>query len=203
MERYGEGLLEDAVLVLELYLKGAESLVLAVSFAERCNKYSQTLWQTLIEYCLGSDDGTKETSVTQEDGTLFGSLLEAAALSGADLAHLVKQIPTGMAIEGLRPRLVAAVADYRLKLQMHESADAIAVTEKIALLRECGHRMRRGVFFDAQSQPAYPDSGDTEVLVGKRRQKQLDESGKRGLPSTLRTTMRQDRHRLAYSIPIR
>lgn len=203
MERYGAGLLDDAAMILELYLKGAESLVLAVSFAERCREYSSTLWQTLIEYCLASEDDKQDDYSSKENGTLFGSLLEAAALSGADLAHLVKQVPTGMAVEGLRPRLVAAVADYRLKLQMHESADAIAVAEKVALLRECGHRLRRGVLFDAQSQPTKPNWGDTVDSAERRRSKKPSGSREHGLPSTLRTTIREDRHRLAYSIPIR
>ncbi|KAI2511979.1 hypothetical protein MHU86_2495 [Fragilaria crotonensis] len=75
---------------------------------------------------------------------MFGSLLEAAALCGADVA-LWSPAFRGMNIEGLRPRLVAAVADYRMKLTMHEAAAEVCRKDRIGLLRELGHRSRRGL----------------------------------------------------------
>ena len=130
--------------ILELYLLGARSLMLSVSYAQRTTSYSSVLWARLIDFCLSA---TEESETVRSDGSLFGSLLEAAALSGADLAKLVQQIPMGMGIEGLRPRLVAAVADYRMKLQLHQSSASIADTEKKDLLLELNHRLRRGMLF--------------------------------------------------------
>jgi len=207
MEHYGNDTADDAAVVLELYLKGAQSLMLAVSFAQRATRHSSTLWHSLIDYCLGTQTSSggggedSKTDVKKENGLLFGSLLEAAALSGADLAHLVKQIPHGMGVEGLRHRLVAAVADYRLKLQMHETASTIAVSEKISLLSECSHRSRRGVRYEAS-----PKTKRSNSASATKRGEALLKNGDsvtKVLPSNVRPRLRPDRYSLAYSIPIR
>ena len=98
----------------------------------------------LVSYCLQKKEPTSEKSVG--DRSLFQALLEAAAQCGADLAHLVSQIPEGMQIDGLRPMLLAAVADYKLKLNMHESSADIMTQDKVELLREMAHRSRKGLF---------------------------------------------------------
>ena len=87
IEHYGDESESDAREVLDLYMNAAQSLVLAVSFAQRNQTYSSVLWSALIDHCLVND---KEANNSQEqlDGSLFGLLLEAAALSGADLANL-------------------------------------------------------------------------------------------------------------------
>jgi hypothetical protein len=159
MENFGNDSEEDALLILDLYLKGAKSLMHAVSFAQRTKDCSTALWEILIDYCLAtSSDPGKNARDASTDGSLFGLLLESTALFGANLAHLVSQIPPGMSIEGLRPRLVAAVADYRWKLQMHEGAAEVATSEKIDLLREVAHRSRRGARYhpsDRIERPAW------------------------------------------------
>jgi len=145
MERYGDETEAEARQILRLYMECAKSLVLAVSFAQRNESFSSILWDVIMQYCLSGNQRKEGRAEEKVDGSLFGALLEAAALSGADLAQLVTNIPPGMAIEGLRPRLVAAVADYRLKLKMHESASKAASQEMINILRELTHRSRRGV----------------------------------------------------------
>jgi vacuolar protein sorting-associated protein 41 len=146
IENYGNRSEEEAQQILSLYLNGAKSVMLAASYAQRNKDHSKVLWETLIEYCLlGGDGQLDDVTHSVADGTLFGTLLEAAALCGADLARLVTSIPEGMNIEGLRPRLVAAVADYRMTLSMHQAATDICKTDRITLLRELGHRSRRGV----------------------------------------------------------
>jgi hypothetical protein len=201
MENYGDDAEAGARVILQLYLKGAMSLMLAVAYAQRVKEYSSALWETLINHCL-SDTTKRLSGSAGADGSLFGSLLEAAALSGADLAHLVAQIPPGMAIEGLRPRLVAAVADYRLKLLMHKSSAEIASEEKITLLRERTHRSRRGMRCELSSQskiqmlPSLTKEGATEGLA------QEDETPQARLASR-RTKERTDRYSLAYSLPMR
>ena len=160
------------------YMKGAKSMVLAVSYAQRTISHSNVLWNTLIDYCL-----------THESGRLFGSLLEAAALSGADLANLVAKVPHGMAIEGLRPRLVAAVTDYRLKLKMHETASQGARQEMISILQELGHRSRRGTryMFSIAGQPKSSGLGTEEGRSKETSEREMT-------LSTLRPTQRRDRH---------
>jgi hypothetical protein len=167
-------------------MKGAKSLVLAVSFAQRTPSHSSRLWTTLIDYCIA-----------HESGRLFGSLLEASALSGADLASLVTKVPPGMSIEGLRPRLVAAVADYRLKLKMHETASESATQELISILQELGHRSRRGAryMFPITDLPKLKSTGmETEKGSSEEAKESREPQGQKVLVSTLRTIERRDRH---------
>jgi len=212
MEHFGDDSEEESRLILDLYLKGAQSLMLAVSYAQRANDHSSVLWNILINHCLSNTKGNspsfddikdkQRVGSVAIDGSLFGSLLEAAALSGADLAHLVKQIPPGMAIHGLKPRLVAAVADYRLKLQMRHTSSEIASSEKIALLREVAHRSRRGMRFEKMNErrrlPSATTAGDNPD--GTNEQAPVARFVWR--PSQ-HTTKRHDRYQLAYSLPIR
>lgn len=110
------------------------------------------LWDSLVSYCLDPKPqltrkrkGKKKDSISdKEDGHLFGALLEVAARSGADLSHLVSKIPKGMQIEGLRPRLIASIADYRVKVQMHKAAAEVLNKDKVDLLRELAQKSRRG-----------------------------------------------------------
>lgn len=201
MEHYGDESEAEAWLILELYLKGAMSLMLAVAYAQRVQHHSSTLWKILINHCLA---GTTKLSKNRSsaDGSLFGSLLEAAALSGADLANLVAQIPPGMAIEGLRPRLVAAVADYRLKLVMTESSSAIALDEKIALLRERTHRSRRGMRCEPLEIIPWSMEEGAEQLVATVLEKDTPTATDAQLTS-VRTKERNDRYSLSYSLPMR
>ncbi|KAL3904556.1 MAG: hypothetical protein SGILL_010019, partial [Bacillariaceae sp.] len=135
IENYSEQTEKEAIGILNLYLMGAKSLMLSVLYTQRQKEHSSLLWDKLISYC------TDKAS----DGILFGELLEAAAHSGADLSRLVGRIPQGMDVEGLRPRLVAAVADYRMKLEIYQAASAAGSEEEISLMREIAQRSRRGV----------------------------------------------------------
>ena len=202
IEHYSDETEAEAKGILDLYLEGADSVVLAVSYAQRQRQHSAALWEKLISYCLSAD------VAKGRNGLLFGSLMEAAALSGADLARLVEKIPPGMVVEGLRPRLVAAVADYRLKLNIHEAAATVAAVDRNVLLREVTHRSRRGVRYQRS------DLGVGKELLMKASMKtsgeqQPSESEKSNqiltvLPKTLRTVERQNRsNTLANSLPMR
>ena len=152
VERCGSGTEDDSRTILQLYLEGAKSLPLAVTYAQRNKDHSTMLWDSLVSYCLDPKPqlsrkrkGKKKESVAdKENGHLFGALLEVAARSGADLSHLVSKIPKGMQIEGLRPRLIASIADYRVKVQMHKAAADILNKDKVDLLRELAQKSRRG-----------------------------------------------------------
>ena len=144
MERSGKGDKEDSRKILNLYLEGVVSLPQAVEYAERNISHSSMLWDDLISYCLNTKENGGKGTATKSDGALFGSLLEVAARSGADLALLVSKIPTNMNIDGIRHRLVASISDYQTKLNIHESAFAVLSHDKVALLREQYHRSRRG-----------------------------------------------------------
>lgn len=137
--------IEDAKTVLNLYLEGVVSLPLAVAYAERKTSHSAMLWEILVSYCLGTTTTTTTIKTPETSGVLFGSLLEVAARSGADLAHLIVCVPPEMCIEGIRPKLVAAISDYRLKLKIHQSASDVFLSDKVSLLRDQCHRARRGL----------------------------------------------------------
>ncbi len=149
IERSGSGSEEDAKEVLTLLLEGAVSLPLAVEYVERNTPLSPMLWEALVTYCLDAEvDEPTENVEREKNGQLFGCLLEVAARSGSDLAHLVSKIPTGMSIHGIRSKLVTAISDYRFKVKINESAAKILSNDKVGLLREQCHRSRRGIRID-------------------------------------------------------
>jgi len=195
IENYGDKSEEESYQVLDLYLKGAKSVMLAVAYAQRNTEYSNILWETLIKYCLeGEESKMTEYEEGKIDGTLFGSLLEVAALCGADLALLVTSIPQGMKIEGLRPRLVAAVGDYRMKLKIHEASLETCSEDRMSLLREVGHRSRRGM---RQRQP-------TNSLVIPPSQNSTKSSNSDPSDQAKRRPIeRPNRYRLSVRLPMR
>jgi hypothetical protein len=203
IEHYSEETEAEARGILNLYLEGANSVVLAVSYAQRQQRYSSLLWDKLISYCLTNDASKSKMEGTKagRNGLLFGSLLEAAALSGADLARLVEKIPPGMVVEGLRPRLVAAVADYRFKLDIHEAAATASATDCNELLREVTHRSRRGVRYNKL---ALPDPKSAAVKI-KRQNAEISEEPPllSSVPKSMRTVERRNRYSLAHSLPMR
>ena len=190
IEKFGKGTLDEAKEVLNLYLLGAKNLLLAVAFAERDTKHSKDLWQMLVAHCTISDP----SSDASEKGALFGSLLQAAAQSGADLSSLVSSIPEGMSIEGLRPKLIAAIADYRHKVQIHEYTAEALVEDKVSLLRELIHLFRRG------------ERANGDCIVSRGSKNDLS-SSKRSLlqlkRSKLGATTMTTRHPNLFSLSIR
>ncbi len=124
IENFFDGSVADAKEILQLYLCGAKkkTMFMAVAFTERNTTYSSILFDMLVEHCT-TPDPTSNANQNSAMGSLFGSLLEAAAHTGSDLASLVSRIPEEMSIEGLRPKLIAAITDYRYKVKMHEHAD--------------------------------------------------------------------------------
>lgn len=151
IEKFGSGDFEDARKVLQIYLLGAKNLFLAVAYAERNTTHSSALWEMLITHCTEGEG----------HGVLFGSLLEAAAHCGADLSSLVAKIPEGVAIEGLRPKLIAAVTDYRYKVKIHEFESNILTDDKVSIIRELSNLSRKGYRRDATPNPRN-DAGKTE-----------------------------------------
>jgi len=170
IDRCGSGTEDDSRIILQLYLEGAKSLPLAVAYAQRNKAHSKMLWDSLVSYCLDPKPqstrkrkGKRKESISEkQDGHLFGALLEVAARSGADLAHLVGEIPKGMQIEGLRPRLIASIADYRVKVQMHKAASHVLNKDRVDLLRELAQKSRRGTRIEGRSFAGEKESVNNE-----------------------------------------
>lgn len=195
IEYYGSETQDDAMAILKLYVEGAKSVMLGVAYAQRTKRFSTLLWDKLVDHCLSprTSDG---------DGMLFGALLEAAALSGADLARLVAKIPPGMEVEGLRPRLVAAVADYRLMVDIHQAASDAAAEEQVSLLREVAHRSRRGARYNF---PTFANSQYTfdDLRQGESKDAEEEEGKPTMLDRKLRPLERTERKRFTLSLPLR
>lgn len=202
LEHFGGGTEAEASLILDLLLRGAKSLMLAVAYAQRNADHNYFLWEILIDFCLGKTPDAGYQLKNRNDGALFGSLLEAAALSGADLATLVTKIPPRMSIEGLRPRLVAAVADYRLKLSMHECTSSVAFSEKASLMKESAHRSRRGMRGEWEG-----TDSESHLLLMSNSPAPLKQQTKTvqicALPASLRPIHRSDHRSRTLSVPIR
>jgi hypothetical protein len=94
----------------------------------------------LLSYCL---DDKNDSSPSSSRGNLFGTLLEVAARYGSDLAFLISQIPEGLQVEGIRPKLVSAIQDYRLKVKIHDAVNTISCADKVHLMRDLHHISRR------------------------------------------------------------
>jgi len=194
IENYSNESEAEAMGILDLYLYGADSITLAVGYAQRQSQHSARLWDELIDHCLSK---SSTAGGKAQDGILFGALLEAAALSGADLARLVSRIPEGMVVEGLRPRLVAAVADYRFKLDIHEAASLASSAERDNLLRELNHRSRRGARYQLPTTPrrASPKTVSHDAPIAQ--------NGEFIMPPFRRPRERRDRHSIGCSFLIR
>lgn len=165
IERSGAGTEKDSKQVLYLYLEGVVSLPHAVEYVERNSRHSSLLWDILVSYCLNTNEVRGKE--IQSNGKIFGSLLEVAAKTGADLSHLVSKIPANLRIDGIRHRLVAAISDYQMKVKMYEGAYKILSNDKVELLREQCHRSRRGTRVDlsAPSQKIVPEEKNDDHNV--------------------------------------
>jgi hypothetical protein len=144
MERSGKGNEEDAKKILTLYLEGVVSLPHAVEYIQRNPRMASELWEYLISYCLNTKESGKKSRV-------FGSLLEVSAQVSGNLSSIVARIPKKMKIQGVRKKLVNAIADYRLEVEMHNICMDIIGADKVSLLREQCHRSRRGTRVDLVS----------------------------------------------------
>ena len=78
-------------------------------------------------------------------GEKLGELLESAAVCGADLSKLVAKIPKGIAISGLKEKLLAAIKDYKNVLAIHSNSEKVGENDHLQLLRCKSQIIRRGV----------------------------------------------------------
>ena len=90
IENFFDGSVADAKEILQLYLRGAKKLFMAVTFAERNTTHSSILFDMLVEHCTPPDP-TSDANQNSAMGSLFGSLLEAAADTGSDVSFALLQ----------------------------------------------------------------------------------------------------------------
>lgn len=192
IEKSGRGL-DDAIVVLKLYLDEVKSLSRAVTYVESTKDVdSEThdiLRGILVEYCINND--------------VFGDLLEVSALCGADVAMLVSNIPKSMFIDGLRPKLVKAVENYRLQLDMYEATSRLFEEDKICNLRDFAHRSRKGRLVNKER------PGDTIILPIQKQSLSAKSivrekmEGKYHKKRSMSLFYRHERSRQSQALPIR
>ena len=66
-------------------------------------------------------------------------MLQSASSCGAELSQIIKQIPKGMIIKIIIPKLVNTTSDYKLQVEIHEHISFMWVYVKVCLVRERVH----------------------------------------------------------------
>jgi hypothetical protein len=122
---------DDAKTVVNLYLVECESVMLATNFAEAHSASREVLWEIVVAHCLKNEK--------------LGELLECAASIGADLSTLVAKIPKGMEIKELKAKLLNSIDNYRVLVECHRAVADVASADRLCLLRNKSHIVRRGV----------------------------------------------------------
>ena len=92
------------------------------------------LWEDLIQHALRSP-------------AHVGELLEHVG-GRVDPLRLIKRVPNGMAIEGLRDRLVKIIADYSLQCRLREGCNRILTSDLSALFAKLHSAHTAGTAID-------------------------------------------------------
>ena len=124
---------------MSLYLINCSSVYLGIKYATNHSTQKEMLLTLVVTHCL------------QDGGKKIGQLLESASEVGADLSRLVREIPTGVEIDGLKDKLLKAISDYRQFLNLNAETLAIAGSERLHLLQTCSHTVRRGTRVSAKA----------------------------------------------------
>ena len=139
-----------------LYLNECSSVFLGVQFAADHTTCRELLWEIVVSHCLRTEK--------------LGELLECAASIGADLSTLVAKIPRGMEIQNLKAKLLGSIETYRVLVKSHEVATVVSGQDRLSLLRETTHTVRRGVRMTADEMTKVQERrGGAEAKEAKER----------------------------------
>ncbi|BFZ54487.1 Vacuolar protein sorting-associated protein 41 [Savitreella phatthalungensis] len=133
---------------LHLIIQKLQDVTQAINFALAQN--DEELWEDLIAYSL-------------DKPAFIRGLLEQATQS-IDPVDLLRRMPSGTPLAGLKQSLVKVFNDFDLQLSLSQAGKQIHVTELTASTRKLRAKQRRGI---ALSTSAFPS--DTFVVVGSGR----------------------------------
>ena len=102
---------------LSLLLLHVGDVPQAIAFCQAQD--DEELWEQLIQHCLG-------------DPKLVAPLLQDIG-AHVDPLKVVKRIPKGMVIEGLREKLIKIIQDYHLQMSLKEGCEQILKTDVAGL----------------------------------------------------------------------
>jgi len=125
------GRMGDTRRALSLLLHHVHSVDRAIQFLE---SHDKDLWYQLIDYSL------------QHEEFLTG-LLEHAGRYNVDLPGLVKKIPEGMKVDGLRDKLVKIISDFHFQVSLHQGSTKILETDVLDLMRRFNQGQRRALHY--------------------------------------------------------
>jgi len=153
---------DDAIEVLRLYLEEVGSLPLAVQYVESVKENHGEMHEVLMGILVNACS----------ERQVIGDLLEVSAQYGGDVAALVAQIPKGTLINGLIPKLAAAVSNYQLRLKMYQSTSLLYEKDKVDSMRMYLHRSRRGRLVDMSTPSGIRVIRNEKFVVGKDHNKE-------------------------------
>jgi hypothetical protein len=114
---------------LSILLQHVRSVRRAIEFVE---SHDKELWYRLIEYSL-------------RDETFLGGLLDCAGAYNLDLPRLIREIPQGMHVTGLRQKLSKIVADYSFQVTLHQTCLTSLRSDYLAKHQGLSQARRRAV----------------------------------------------------------
>lgn len=125
----------DAKQALQLLVERVGDVGEALAF---CQEHAdEELWEHLITLCLSRP-------------SLVAPLLQDIG-AHVDPIKVVKRIPMGMKIEGLREKLSKIIADYHLQMSLREGCEHILKSDVVLLGRRLNRLQRRALRVDSRS----------------------------------------------------
>ena len=123
----------------------------AIAFAKEQNDAS--LWNDLLDYSMNKPSFIR--GLLEEVGTAI------------DPINLVRRIPEGLEIEGLKDGLQKMMRGYEIQYSISEGVARVLRGEVAAAIIERGKGLRRGVRFDVASRHDRPKSQEAEHINGE------------------------------------
>jgi len=129
------GRMGNAEQALSLIIEKIGDVPMAVEFVEL--QKDEELWGTLINKC-------------KENPKFIGELLDHIG-AHMDPIKLIREIPSGKEIIGLRNRLVKIISDYNLQMSLREGCKEILKADCVNLFEKLFRGLRGGVNVDDNS----------------------------------------------------
>lgn len=123
----------------------------AIAFAKEQNDAS--LWDDLLDYSMNKPSFIR--GLLEEVGTAI------------DPIKLVRRIPEGLEIEGLKDGLQKMMRGYEIQYSISEGVARVLRGEVAAAMLERGRGMRRGIRFDIDHKNSRPKSRGAEHVDGE------------------------------------
>jgi WD40 repeat protein len=123
------GRLGQPSIAMDIIINKLNDVALAIEFVE--NQKEDDLWQVLINYSLSNSK-------------FISGLLDNIG-EHIDPISLVKKIPLGMEIPGLKMKLVKIISDFTIQMTLQKGCKAIMKADDKVLSTELHDKQRRGV----------------------------------------------------------